>query len=49
MSKGHVLVQVTQQQDTDIHQMKESLKSIKDVIDLMAKYNPGLLQLQISE
>jgi hypothetical protein len=29
--------------------MREGLKSIVDVIDLMAKYNPGLLQLQISE
>jgi hypothetical protein len=29
--------------------MKESLASIVNVIDLMAEYNPGLIQLQISE
>jgi hypothetical protein len=29
--------------------MKESLASIVDVIDLMAEYNPGLIQLKISE
>jgi hypothetical protein len=29
--------------------MKESLKSILDTKDLMAKYNPRLLQLEISE
>ena len=50
MSIGHnMLVRVTQQHDVNIHQMKESLKSIVDVTDLMAEYNPGLLQLQISE
>ena len=50
MSLGHnMLVRVTQQHDKDIHEMRESLKSIVDVIDLMAEYNPGLLQLQISE
>jgi hypothetical protein len=50
MSQGHnMLICVTQQHNTDIHDMKESLKSIVEVIDCMAKYNPGLLQLQISE
>jgi hypothetical protein len=29
--------------------MKESLASIVDVIDFMAEYDPGLIQLQISE
>jgi hypothetical protein len=29
--------------------MKKSLKWIVDIIDLIAKYNPGLLQIQISE
>jgi hypothetical protein len=29
--------------------MKESPKSIMDFIHLMGEYNPGLLQLQISE
>jgi hypothetical protein len=46
MSQGHnMLVPVMQQHDADIHHMKESLKSIVDIIDLMAKYNTGLLQL----
>jgi hypothetical protein len=50
ISNGHnMLVRVTQQHDVDIQQMKESLTSIIDVIDLMAEYNPGLVQLQISE
>ena len=44
-----MLVRVTQQHDNDINQMKQDLKSIMDVIDLMAEYNPGLLQQQISE
>lgn len=44
-----MLVRVTQQHDRDISDMKRSLKSIVDVIDLMAEYNPGLLQLQITE
>jgi hypothetical protein len=43
------LVRLTQQHDVDIQQMKESLTSIVDVIYLMAEYNTGLLQLQISE
>jgi hypothetical protein len=29
--------------------MNENLNSIIDVIDLMAEYNPGLIQLQISD
>jgi hypothetical protein len=50
MSQGHnMLVNVTQQHNMDIQQMRESPKSIMDFIDLMAEYNPGLLQLQISE
>jgi hypothetical protein len=50
MSNGHnMLVRVTQQHDVDLRQMKESLASIHDVIDLMAEYNPGLIQLQTSE
>jgi hypothetical protein len=50
MSQGYnMLVRVTQQHDVDIQQMKDSLKSIVDVIDLMAEYNRGLIQLQISE
>jgi hypothetical protein len=31
-----MLVQVTQQHDVDIRQMKESLASIADFVDLMA-------------
>jgi hypothetical protein len=43
ISNGHImLVRVTQKHDVDIRQMKESLASIIDVIDLMAEYNPGL-------
>jgi hypothetical protein len=42
-----MLVRVTQKHDVDLRQMKENLKSIIDVIDLMAEYNPGLIQLQI--
>ncbi len=50
MSNRHnMLVRVTQQHDVDIRQMKESLASIVAIIDLMAEYNPGLIQLQISE
>ena len=50
LSQGHnMLVRVTQQHDKDIHQLKKSLKSIIDVIHLMSEYNPGLLQLQITE
>jgi hypothetical protein len=49
MSQGlNMLVQVTQQHDMDIQQMK-SLKSIVNIINLTAEYNLGLLQLQISE
>jgi hypothetical protein len=49
MSNAHnMLVCVTQQHDVDLRQM-ESLASIVDVINLMAEYNPGLMQLQISE
>jgi hypothetical protein len=44
-----MLVCDTQKHDNNKHQMKESLKSIVNMIDLMAEYNPGLLQLQISE
>jgi hypothetical protein len=50
MSHSHnMLVCVTQQHDADIHQMKESLKSIVDVIDLMTEYNLGILQIQVTE
>ena len=50
LSQGHnMLVRVTQKHDNDINQMRQDLKSIVDVIDLMAEYNPGLLQQQISE
>ncbi len=50
MSEGHkMLVLVTQQHDVDVRQMRESLESILDVIDLMAKYNLGFFWLQISE
>jgi hypothetical protein len=44
-----MLVEVIQQHNADIHQMKESLKSMMGIIDLMAKHYPGLLQLQMSE
>jgi hypothetical protein len=44
-----MLVPVTQHHDVDIRQMKESLASIIDVIDLMAEYNLGLIQLQTSQ
>jgi hypothetical protein len=48
MSQGHnMLVQVTQQDNIDITLMKESLKSIVDITDLMAECNLQLLQLQI--
>jgi hypothetical protein len=44
MSQGHkMLVQLTQPHDVDIHQMKESPKSIMDIIILMAEYNPGII------
>ena len=50
MCQGHnMLVRVTQQHNVNIWQMKENLKSIVDVIDLIAKNNPGLLHVQISE
>ena len=50
LSQVHnMLVQITQQHDKDINQMKQELKSIVDVIDSMAKYKPGLLQQQISK
>jgi hypothetical protein len=50
MFQGHnKLVRVTQQHDMDIRQMRENLKSIVDFIVLMAKYNTGLLQRQVSE
>jgi hypothetical protein len=50
MSQNHnVLAGVTQQDDHVLHQMKERLKSFMDLIDLMAEYNPGSLQIQISE
>jgi hypothetical protein len=50
MPQGHnILGQIIQQHDVDIRQMKEGLKSIVDITDLMAVYNPGLLQLQISK
>jgi transcription antitermination factor NusA-like protein len=50
MSQGHnMLVEMIQQHNVDIIQMKESLKSIVDVIYLMTEYHQGLLQLQISE
>ncbi len=39
MSQGHnMLKRVTQPPDVDIQQMKESLKSIVYVTDLMAEY-----------
>jgi hypothetical protein len=41
MSQGHnMLVRITQQHNMHIQEMKEGLKSIVDIIDLMAKYNP---------
>jgi hypothetical protein len=50
MSNRHnMLVRVIQQHNVDIRQMRESLTSIVNVIDLMAEYNPGLIQVQISE
>jgi hypothetical protein len=50
LSQGHnMLVRVIQQHEKDIVQMNKSLRAIVKVIDLMAEYNPGLLQLQISE
>jgi hypothetical protein len=45
MLNGHnMLFGVTQQHDLDLLQMKANLKSIIDVINLMAEYNPGLIQ-----
>ena len=50
LSQGHnMLVRVTHQHENDIVQMHKSLRAIVKVIDLMAEYNPGLLQLKISE
>jgi hypothetical protein len=50
LSTGHnMLVRVTQQHKKDIVQMNKNLRAIVKVIDLMAEYNPGLLQLKISE
>jgi hypothetical protein len=49
MSQGHnMLVRATLQHNIDIQQMSESLISIMNIINLMVKYNTGLLQLQIS-
>jgi hypothetical protein len=48
-NRHNMLVRVTQQHDVDLRQMKDSLKSIVNVINLMAEYSPGLIQLQISE
>jgi hypothetical protein len=44
-----MLVRVTQQHENDIVQMNKDLRAIVRVIDLMAEYNPGLVQLKISE
>jgi hypothetical protein len=44
-----MLVQVTKQPENDMHKAKEILTPIVDIIDLMAQYNLGLLQFQISE
>ena len=50
LSTGHnMLVRVTQQHENDIVQMNKDLRAIVKVIDLMAEYNPGLVQLKISE
>jgi hypothetical protein len=50
LSQGHnMLVRVTQQHEKDIVQMNKNLLAIVKVIELMAEYNPGLLQLKISE
>jgi hypothetical protein len=50
LSQNHnMLVRVTQQHEKDIVQMNKSLRAIVKVIDLVAEYNPGLLQLKISE
>jgi hypothetical protein len=35
--------------DNAIDQIKDSVNTIVDVIDLMAEYKPGLLHFQISE
>jgi hypothetical protein len=48
-NQHNMLVWVTQQHYVDIRQMKESLTLIIDIIDLMTEYNPGLIQVQISE
>jgi hypothetical protein len=50
LSQGHnMLVRVTQQHEKNIVQMNKILRAIVKVIDLMAEYNPNLLQLKISE
>jgi hypothetical protein len=47
---GHNMwVRVAQQHEKDIVQMNKDLRAIVKVIDLMAEYNPGLVQLKISE
>jgi hypothetical protein len=50
LATGHnMLVRVTQQHENDIVKMNKNLRAIVKVIDLMAEYNPGLVQLKISE
>ncbi len=44
-----MLVRVTKQHNKDIKNLSDNMKSIMDVIDLMAEYNSGLLMMQIGE
>jgi hypothetical protein len=50
LSLGHnMLVRVTNKHDKDIKDLADNIKSIMDVIDLMAEFNPCLLMMQIGE
>ena len=50
LSSGHnMLVRVTQKHEKDIQRLAKSMQQVVDVIDKLANYNPGLVNMLISE
>ena len=50
LSSGHnMLVRVTQKHEKDIQKLAKSMQQVVDVIEKLANYNPGLVNMLISE
>ena len=50
LSFGHtMLVRVTQKHEKDIQRLAKSMQYIVDVIDTLAEYNPGLVNMLVTE